>query len=213
MGRRCRLWFAIAGIALLGFASPNATAQTADQGKLLIAGPLPERSLGDPQAPVTIIEYASLTCHHCANFHTGTWPSFRRKYVDTGKVRFIIREFPLDALAMAAVMLTRCVSDDQWYTLLDRLFQTQDVWSHSKDPATALAQTAREADMTREQFNTCLLNKWLYADIMSVAKRASDEFGVASTPTFFVNGQKHTGALTLEQFDKILEPMLAESAR
>lgn len=97
--------------------------------------------------------------------------------------------------------------------MLDRLFETQETWSHSEKPVEALAQAAGGAGMSREQFDTCLRNQWLYADVISVAKRAREEFGVSSTPTFFINGQKHTGALTMEQFDKILEPMLVKVAR
>lgn len=133
--------------------------------------------------------------------------------MDTGKVRFFFREYPLDPLAMGAVMLTRCIEGDKWYQMLNRLFETQETWSHSKTPVEALAQVADEVGMSREQFDACARNEWLYADVISIAKRAKEEFGVLSTPTFFINGEKHTGALTMEQFDQILGPMFAKAVR
>lgn len=111
----CALELRNAFVALLFvvLASTAVWAQTVDPAKLMAESPLPDHTLGDAAAPVTIIEYASLTCHHCSNFHKQTWPAFKAKYVETGKVRFIFREFPLDPLAMGAVMLTRCIGDDK----------------------------------------------------------------------------------------------------
>jgi protein-disulfide isomerase len=204
---------AIAGLLLFALGlPPGASAQDLDAQELATAEPLPGRAIGEASAPVTVIEYASLSCHHCARFHTRTWPTLKSKYVDTGHVRFIFREFPLNTLALAATMLTRCIEDDKWYELLDRLYQTQETWTHSKQPVEALAEVAAQAGMTQPQFDRCLDDKSLVKDIVAFARRGL-ELGVSSTPTFFVNGQKHVGALTIEDFEKVLEPMLTAEAR
>ena len=183
------------------------TAQMFDQAELLAPGPLPERVFGDANAPVTVIEYASITCHHCQNFHKTTWPDFKAKYVDTGKVRFIIREFPLDNLAMAGFMLARCSGEDKWYPVVDMLYQTGEGWGHAEKPAEALAQAMRQTGMSREAFEACLGDEKIFNGIKQVAERAK-KFQVNSTPTFFINGQRHPGALTLKQLDEIIEPLL-----
>ena len=110
-------------------------------------------------------------------------------------------------------MLARCAGDEKWYPMLDLLFQTEDSWGHSKNPTDALAQTARQAGMSREQFDTCLRNDKLFEAIKAGRERASKEFGVSSTPTFFISAGKERGALTIEQFDKILEPLLAAQSK
>ncbi|MCZ8350317.1 MAG: DsbA family protein [Rhizobium sp.] len=170
---------------------------------------LPDKVFGNVEAPVTIVEYASITCHHCMRFHTETWPALKQKYIDTGKVRFIMREFPLDQLATAGFMLARCSGEQRWYPTLDLLYRTKETWGHAEKPVEALLSTVRFAGFTKETFEACLSDEKLYRGIMSTAQRATKEFGVNSTPTFFVNGEKHTGALTLDQFDKILAPLLA----
>lgn len=196
------LW--VFGLSELG----NANAQSVDQAELLKPGPLPDKIIGEANAPVTIVEYASLTCHHCMNFHTGTWPAFRAKYVDTGKIRFIMREFPLDQLAMAGFMLARCSGDAKWYGVVDMLYVTQEKWAHSQKPVEALAQTMRQTGMNKAEFEACLSDDKLFTGIKEIREHAAKAFGVSSTPTFFINGRKESGALTLEQMDKIVAPLL-----
>jgi protein-disulfide isomerase len=174
---------------------------------LLDPGPLPEKVFGVAEAPVTVIEYASLTCHHCMNFHMKTWPEFKAKYVDTGKVRFIIREFPLDPLAMAGFMLARCAGEDKWYPVVDMFYRTQEGWAHSDKPLDGLTQAMRQAGMGKDGVEACLKREDVYQGIKQVSERGKG-FGVDSTPTFFVNGKKEVGALSLEQFDAILTPLL-----
>jgi protein-disulfide isomerase len=188
--------------------SLSVTAFAQGPSGLLEAGPLPEKIFGAADAPVTVIEYASLTCHHCMNFHTKTWPDFKAKYVDTGKVRFIIREFPLDPLAMAGFMLARCAGEDKWYAVVDMFYRTQEGWAHSDKPLDGLTQAMRQAGMGKDGVEACLKREDLYQGIRQVSERGKG-FGVDSTPTFFVNGEKHVGALTLAQFDAILTPLLA----
>ncbi len=188
--------------------SLSATAFAQGPSGLLEPGPLPEKIFGAADAPVTVIEYASLTCHHCMNFHTRTWPDFKAKYVGTGKVRFIIREFPLDPLAMAGFMLARCAGEDKWYAVVDMFYKTQEGWAHSDKPLDGLTQAMRQAGMGKDGVEACLKREDLYQGIRQVSERGKG-FGVDSTPTFFVNGEKHVGALTIEQFDAILAPLLA----
>lgn len=205
-----RKWLLAGGsLALLSAASQQAQADKALMERILSAGALPDKTFGAADAPVTIVEYASITCHFCMKFHSETWPALKEKYVDTGKVRFIMREFPLDPLATAGFMLARCAGDDKWYPVLDLLYRTKETWGHAQNPADALLQTVRQAGFTQESFETCLRNDRLFQDVRSVADRAAKDFGVNSTPTFFINGEKRTGALSLQEFDKIIEPMLA----
>jgi protein-disulfide isomerase len=208
-------------------AAASAQAQNADNdtaAKLAFQSPLGEKAFGDPKAPVTLIEYASLACHHCRDFHIKTWPAFKAKYVDAGKVRFVIREFPLDPLAAAGFMLARCAGetatkdgdaaagDARWYAMVDLLYATQEAWSHAEKPVDGLAQAVRQAGMGREPFEACLRHERIYKGVVTVAEHASLQLKVTSTPTFFVNGQREVGALSLEQFDKMLEPLLAAKA-
>jgi protein-disulfide isomerase len=200
---------AIALSAAVGFGlSPlPAWAQTVDMAKLLEAGPLGEEALGSADAPVTIVEYASLTCGHCAAFHTQTFPALKEKYIDTGKVRFIMREFPLDPLAAAAFMLSRCAGDGKYFGMVDLFFEKQADWTRTDDPVAALLNLSKQAGFTQESFEACLTNQQLLDGVNAVKDRGA-QFGVDSTPTFFVNGQVVRGAKTIGEFDAILEPML-----
>lgn len=198
-----------AGLIATSLAGRSATAQTALAAKLLEPGPLPDKVFGAADAPVTVIEYASLTCHHCMNFHINTWPAFKAKYVDTGKVRFIAREFPLDPLSAAGFMLARCGDEAKWYPIVDMLYKTQEGWAHAQKPLDALTQTMKQAGFTQELVEACLRREDLFQGVRQVQERGSKEFGVNSTPTFFINGEKKVGALTIDEFDKILTPLLA----
>ncbi|WP_332700034.1 DsbA family protein [Bosea sp. (in: a-proteobacteria)] len=210
LDRRLIVQSIAAGLAAT--AAGKAAAQGASAPKLLDPGPLPEKVFGAADAPVTVIEYASLTCHHCMNFHMKTWPEFKTKYVDTGKVRFIIREFPLDPLAMAGFMLARCAGEEKWYPVVDMFYRTQEGWAHSDKPLDGLTQAMRQAGMGKDGVDACLKREDLYQGIRQIADRAKG-FGVESTPTFFVNGKKEVGALSLEQFDAILAPLLAKAGK
>ena len=175
----------VAAAALFGSA-PLAFAQSAED--LLKPGPLPDLVLGKADAPVTIIEYASMTCPHCANFHKTTYPALKAKYIDTGKVRFIFREFPLDELAVAASMLARCVGGEKSIAMIDVLFASQDKWA-VRQPIPILQQIAKQAGMTEKAFDECLKDQKLYDNIMAMRERGSKEYKVESTPTLFVNGK------------------------
>ena len=196
----------LAAGALLGSA-PLAFAQGPSNEELMRPGALPDLVLGKADAPVTIIEYASMTCPHCANFHKTTYPALKSKYIETGKVRFIFREFPLDDLAVAASMLARCAGAEKSMALIDVLFASQDKWA-TRDPIPALLQIAKQAGFTQASFDTCLKDQKLYNDILAVRERGSKEFKVESTPTLFVNGKLQKGGATIEELDKLIQPLL-----
>lgn len=184
-----------------------------DMSALMQPGPLPEMILGKADAPNTIVEYASATCGHCASFHTEVFPELKTKYIDTGEVRFVFREFPLDNLAVAAFMLARCAGDDRYYPMIGALFETQDTWAvQGADAKDKLLLIARQAGISKEQFDTCLADKELFGKIVEVRQRAHDKFGVDSTPSFFVNGKRLTGEHKLKDFDAALEGKTAGTA-
>lgn len=201
--------FSIFGaIAFAGAAIGAAQAQSIDPAELLKPGPLGDKILGNEKAPVTIIEYASMTCTHCANFHATVYPSLKSKYIDTGKVRFIFREFPLDQVATAAFMLARCAPADKYFPMIDVLFEQQKNWAFTTEKAKGLLAIAKQAGFTESSFESCLKDDKLAKAIQDVARRANEKFGVNSTPTFFVNGKEMRGEMTPEGLDKVLEPLL-----
>ncbi len=201
----------IAGIAgVIGDPPDQALAQGASVplDQLTAGEALPDVVLGSSEAPVTIIEYASMTCSHCAAFHATTYPELKRKYIDTGKVRFILREFPLDPLATAGFMLARCVGDDKRTAIVDLLFAQQKNWAFTEKPVESLANLVKQAGVTQEAFEACLKDQDLYDKINKVRDHAAEKFAVNATPTFFINGKKQSGELTPEALDKLLEPLL-----
>jgi protein-disulfide isomerase len=198
----CALTAALAGAAF-AFAQP-AVAQAPSAEELMVAGPLGERSLGKADAPVTIIEYASMTCSHCATFHNTVYPTLKAKYIDTGKVRFILREFPLDPLSAGAFMLARCAGEDKYFPMVDALFRAQKSWAAAQDPVAALLTIAKQAGFTQQTFEQCLTNQQVLDGVEWVRQRAAEKFGVNSTPTFFINGKIQRGAPSVEELDKLL---------
>lgn len=191
--------------------SLSAFAQSADAAALLQPGPLGDVWLGPADAKVTIIEYASMTCTHCAHFHTDTYPVLKERYIDTGKVRFTLREFPLDPRATAAFMLARCDGNDKYFPITDLLFDQQKAWAFVQPPQSpidALTQVLRQAGFSKEKVETCLQDQKIYTAINGVKTRGLDTFKVESTPTFFINGQKFSGAMTIEEIEKVIKPII-----
>jgi len=200
----------------------SAQAQDVSPAELMKAGPLGEMVLGDDKAPVTIIEYASMTCPHCANFHATTYPELKKRYIDTGKVRFIFREFPLDQLAAAGFMLARCSAQDvkaavpglditkvaaqRYYAMIETLFAQQKDWVVQR-PLQPLLNIAKQAGFSEQSFNECLKNQTVLDGIKEVGDRGG-KLGVNSTPTFFINGKKFSGSLTIDDMDKAIAPFL-----
>ncbi len=167
-----------------------------------------EMSLGSESAPVTIIEYASMTCPHCATFHIKTFKDLKEKYIDTGKVRMIFREFPFDQYALQGSMLARCSGEERYFGMLDLLFRQQYKWAKAENPTAMLAQIARFSGMSKEDFESCMSNETLVNQILQTRMTGHEKLGVDSTPTFLVNGDKFTGAMTLAEWDDILAKYL-----
>ena len=196
----------LAGLSIAGFEKP-ALAQDPPLADLMQPGPLGDMSLGQENAPVTIIEYASMTCPHCAHFHETTYPELKKKYIDTGKVRFIFREFPLDQLAAAAFMLARCGSKDRYFPMIETLFQQQKDWVVQR-PLQPLMAIAKQAGLSEQAFNECLKNQQVLDGIEEVRQRAAQKFNVQSTPTFFINGKLFRGTVTMAELEKEMAPYL-----
>ena len=186
-------------------AGAGSTKKDPDVAELMAPGPLEDIVMGKPDAPVTIVEYASMTCPHCAQFHTAVLPQLKAKYIDNGEVRLILREFPLDGLAVAAFMLARCAGPDRYYPIVAALFETQGTWAvpgtEGKDK---LLLIARQAGFSKETFDQCLADKKLFNKIVAVRQQANEKFQVDSTPSFFVNGKRMKGDHQLKDFDAAL---------
>lgn len=195
-------------LSSLGFAGPAFAQAKVDVAELMKPGPLPEKVLGKADAPITIVEYASLTCGHCANFHANVFPHLKEKYIDTGKVKLVMREFPLDPLATAAVMLARCGAEDKYFDTIGLFFETQPAWTRTDDPVKALRDLTKQVGFTQESFNACLTNQSLLDGVNAVKDRATNQFRVDATPTFFVNGTRATNFQTKDGVDKTLAPLL-----
>jgi protein-disulfide isomerase len=185
----------------------SAQAQDVSPSDLMQPSPLGDMSLGAQNAPVTVIEYASLTCPHCAHFHEATYPELKKRYIDTGKVRFIFREFPLDQLAAAGFMLARCAGPNKYFPMIETLFAQQTGWVVQK-PLEPLLGIAKQAGFTQQTFEECLKNQQVLDGIEKVRDQAAGKLGVNSTPTFFINGKRYAGALSIEELDKEIAPYL-----
>jgi len=194
---------AITGIETL----QPAAAQSVTAVELLVPPPLGDRTLGKDDAPVTIVEYASMTCPHCAHFHETTYPELKKRYIDTGKVRFMFREFPLDPLAAGASMLARCADKEKFFPLIETLFQMQRTWAVEK-PIPPLMAIAKQAGFTEQSFNTCLSDQKMLDAMQEEQKRATDKFKVNSTPTLFINGKMQKGGVTIEELAKVIDPLI-----
>ena len=204
--KRRNLIFGMAATGMVATYPAHLLAQPSTDA-LLAPGPLPEKSFGPEDAPVKIIEYASLTCPHCRTFHVNVWPELKKKYVDTGQVRFIMREFPFDPRSSAGFMLARCMGDDKWYPTIDLLYRTQDNWARVADGTEALKSVMGMTGMSTADFEKCLKDQELLDQVSAVAE-AGKSFGVDSTPTFFINGQMQKGALSIERFSEIIDPLV-----
>ena len=187
-----------------------------DMAEVMKPGPLPEMVIGEENAPVTIVEYMSMTCPHCATFHNTTFDEIKTKYVDTGKARFVIREFPFDPRAAAAFMLARCnpakpseaATPAQYFPMVSMLMKQQETWAGAQDGRAALLQMSKLAGFSQESFQACLTNQQLLDDVNATMKRGADEFGVSSTPTFIINGKRYAGALSVESMSALIDSLL-----
>ncbi|MBG0809201.1 DsbA family protein [Methylosinus sp. H3A] len=202
-----RAALAAAASAVLGFAAP-AFAQKAPSGKvpveeLMAPNALPDIVEGKADAPVTIVEYASMTCSHCAAFHKDVYPALKKNFIDTGKAKFILREFPLDPLATAAFMLARNAGEKR-DAVVDLLFAQQKNWAFVDKPLDGLANVLKQTGLGQEKFEATLKDQQLFENVSKVRDRAAEKFGINSTPTFFINGDRYSGEIPEADFEKIL---------
>jgi protein-disulfide isomerase len=166
---------------------------------------LADRSLGDASAKVAIVEYSSLTCPHCADFHRDVLPQIQQEYIDKGLVRYVPRDFPLDRLAMVAAMTARCVPADRYFGFLDMLFRDQQTWARSAKPLDDLRVRAQLAGLTSAEFDACLADQDLLKGIQAAAAEAQKRDGIESTPTFFIDGKKISGAASYDRFKTAID--------
>ncbi|WP_024513743.1 DsbA family protein [Bradyrhizobium sp. Tv2a-2] len=203
----------LTGLAtLVGFSPlrliPSAFAQSATD----VAKPqsLPDMALGPADAKVTITEYASMTCPHCAAFNEQVFPKIKAEFIDTGKVRYVFREFPLDIKAAAGSMLSRCIANgdaNKYFAVTDLLFKSQSDWV-MKNTTESLTRIGKQAGLSQQQVEDCLKDQALLDKIAADQKYASDVLKVDSTPTFFVNGERIKGETSIEEFEKKINPLL-----
>ncbi|OKO82607.1 protein-disulfide isomerase [Bradyrhizobium sp. NAS80.1] len=198
---------ALAGLSPLRFISEAMAQAAADVAKPVS---LPDMALGPKDAPVTITEYASMTCPHCAAFSEQVFPKIKSEYIDTGKIRYVFREFPLDIKAAAGSMLSRCIANGdaaKYFAVTDMLFRQQNDWV-LKNTTETLTRIGKQAGLTQQQVEACLKDQALLDKIAADQKYASDVLKVDSTPTFFINGEKIKGEASFEEFAKKINPLL-----
>ena len=203
----------LTGLAALAGVSPfrliaNAIAQSGPD----VAKPvsLPDMALGPANAPVTITEFASMTCPHCAAFNETVFPKIKSEYIDTGKIRYVFREFPLDIKAAAGSMLARCIAKDdagKYFAVIDMLFKQQNDWV-LKNTTETLIRIGKQAGLSQQAIEECLKDQALLDKIAADQKYASEVLKVDSTPTFFINGDKIKGETSFAEFDKRIKSLL-----
>jgi protein-disulfide isomerase len=186
----------------------EASAQTAADVSKPVS--LPDMALGPKDAAVTVVEFASMTCGHCANFTETVFPKIKSEFIDTNKIRFVFREFPLDIKAAAGSMLARCIAKDdagKYFTVVDMLFKQQNEWV-MKNTAETLTRIGKQAGLSQQQVEECLKDQALLDKIAADQKFANEVLKVNSTPTFFINGEMLRGEQTFEEFSKKITPLL-----
>ena len=171
-----------------------------------------EQILGDPDAPVTIIEYASLSCPHCAQFHNDVLPELKERYIAPGKVRLIYRDFPLDQTALAAAVLAHCAGPERYFSMLDVLFETQSNWARADDPIAALKRLGKLGGLTEQEMEACLADEGLTDAILRERLAGQNEYDIGSTPTFIIDGKAYPGSRDVEEFGELIDPLLDQEA-
>jgi protein-disulfide isomerase len=198
--------------ALAGLAPLRLIADAMAQGASDVAKPvsLPDMALGPANATVTITEYASMTCPHCAAFNETVFPKIKSEYIDTGKIRYVFREFPLDIKAAAGSMLSRCIAKEdgaKYFAVTDMLFRQQNDWV-MKNTTETLTRIGKQAGLSQQAVEDCLKDQALLDKIAADQKYAAEVLKVDSTPTFFLNGEKIKGETSFEEFDKRIKSLL-----
>jgi protein-disulfide isomerase len=201
------IWFVVlAAIGLVAVPPAYAAnpAPTSAAAQALLKVTKQDRILGNPKAPVTIIEYASMSCPHCAHFQNEILPTIKKDWIDTGKAKLVLRDFPLDERAVSASVIARCAPPDRFYAFVDAFFGSQPQWVMAKDPRAELTRLAKLGGMDAAAVNACFANKAIENEVLESRLAAAKQLGVDSTPTFFVNGTQFTGAPTVAEFEKLL---------
>ena len=191
---------------LIAAATVAAAPRLAFAQEISLEKALAERVIGKADAPITIVEYASLTCPHCARFHKETLPKLKTAYIDTGKAKLIFRDFPFDGLALRAAALARCAPQERYFAVLDTLFQQQETWSRAKDPLAAIGNIGKLAGMSQATVDACFKDTKLMDSIVQI-RLDGEKQGVDSTPTFIIGVKKISGAQPFEEFDKLLKSL------
>jgi protein-disulfide isomerase len=203
----------LTGLSLFaGFSPLRVIADAMAQSAADVAKPvsLPDMALGPANAPVTIIEYASMTCPHCAAFNAEVFPKIKSTYIDTGKIRYVFREFPLDIKAAAGSMLSRCIAKGdpaKYFAVTDLLFKQQSDWV-AKNTTETLTRIGKQAGLSQQAVDDCLKDQSLLDKIVADQKYANEVLKVNSTPTFFINGEMIKGETSFEEFDKRIKSLL-----
>jgi protein-disulfide isomerase len=209
------IWFSMLVALTLAGASPafaqapKSDGNAGSQNPLVVSGD--DHVIGKPDAPITIIEYASLSCPHCAHFAADVLPKLKEKWIDPGKAKLVFRAYPLDEPALRAEMVARCAPPDRYFPLVETLFSSQERWVLAKDWQAALQRTAQLGGVPKVKFEACLGDKALEDQVAQSRLTATTQLGVNSTPSFFINGTKYDGEPTFEAFDKLLTELAAKS--
>ena len=203
----------LAGFCTALVLSAGALAQTSapkpDEtfGSVPIAGT--DMILGRADAPVTIVEYASLTCSHCARFHDQVLPKVKETYIETGKARLVYRDFPLDRLALAGSMLARCAGPERYFGFIDILFREQSNWSQSRQPMQALGRLARLGGMSQARFDACLRDESVQRLVLDQRLAGTRAYKIDSTPTLIIGGRRYDRGLSFAEMRAVIEPILS----
>jgi len=212
-----KMWIAVALVPLLvavGLATASlpvkaeSSVQLADATDTIYPD---DMYLGKPDAKVTVIEYASLSCPHCANFNKEVLPKIKADYIDKGLVRWIFRDYPLNRPAFEAAILAHCASPMRYFSLVDQLFQSQDYWLTQADPLTALKQIGASVGVDDKAFEACLNDEALKNKILTRVQEANDKYKIDATPTFVIKGVTHAGELPYDDFKKLLDQAIGQS--
>jgi len=215
-----KMWIALALVPLLVAVGLAAGSLPVKAAKSSVAVQLADATdalypddmyLGKPDAKITVIEYASLSCPHCANFNKDVLPKIKAEYIDKGLVRWVFRDYPLNRPAFQAAILAHCASPMHYFSLVDQLFQSQDYWLTQPDPLAALKQIGASVGVDDKAFEACLNDEALKNKILTRVQEANDKYKIDATPTFVIKGVTHAGELPYDDFKKLLDQAIGQS--
>ncbi|WP_170294799.1 thioredoxin domain-containing protein [Roseospira navarrensis] len=191
--------------------APEAAADSASEATdATEAATYQEHILGDPDAPVQILEFSSFTCGHCATFHQDHLPELKDRYIDTGKANLRLVDFPLDNLAGAVSLITRCAPSERYQAFVETFYGDPAAWQ-TRTPRESLTSIARLGGMSKEDVDACLQNETLYREILDRQEQARERYNITGTPTFVINGTKHTGSYSAESLSEAIDEALEDA--